>query len=76
MAQWEYRIRKSAKGVHILRVKGLLDFDQFTFTCTVPQARAWILAYEEKMGREKPIIIPCPYVPFSRTVPMLGAFCR
>lgn len=70
-AQWEYRVRKYGARVHILRVKGLLDTDQFTFECSMAQAKAWILAYERRMGRDKPIILSCPYVPFSRTVSML-----
>ena len=69
--QWEYRFCKAHNRVHILRVKGLLDTDQFTFECGVMEFKQWARQYEQNNGRMAPIFIPCPYVPFSRTVPMI-----
>ena len=70
-AQWEYRFRKVGSKVHILRVKGLLNTDQFTFECGVLAFKEWARAYEQNNSRGKPVFIPCPHVPFSRTVPMI-----
>ena len=70
--QREYRVRKDGKHIRILRVNGLLDTDQFSFECSMAVAKAWIIKYEQWAGNQKPVILACPYVPFSRAVPMLN----
>lgn len=70
-AQWEYRVRKLGDTVRIVRVKGLMDTDSFTFRCSMLEAKNWIREYEQANGRAKPIIIGDPYLSESRIVPMI-----
>jgi hypothetical protein len=69
---WEYRLRAVAGTVRVLRVKGVLDVDAFTFACSLADAKTWIRNYEQRNGRGAPILLPDPYIEPSRVVPMLN----
>ena len=71
MIQWEYRVRRFGDVVRIVRVKGLMNTDSFSFKAPMIEVKRWILAYEQSNGRAKPIIIGDPYLSASHIVPMI-----